>query len=380
MSKRTELALLARGFDSQCIEEICAAKLNLAKIKLLSDAELLALGLVQKQIAALRAEPRPPIPNKTVIQVLHDSKRTCCICRDLSRPIIIHHIKEWSVSRDHSEQNLVVLCLEHHDLAHTKKGLSLALTPKQITGHKSKWRDAIKTSDAKAIWGLTTVEGARWDYFNHQRLFELARAASIPFQTLSCFGDLRQYGMLTKDGLIASPSIWKVGKPSWRLYGVGEGMFLYFYVKEVLERVLSALPIVDVTNKWSQLEIDALVRPGTWIALQSAFYFKKLVKGERERDQTRRCLRRRNGIEIEFEFDAWEATSSTSQNMHLSGYQTALVILLVRSVEKSKSITRISGSCLAIGGHFAESRIFENSRPPPSHIARWEPIDDDEEL
>lgn len=382
MSQRTKLALLARGFDSQTIEKICDAKLSLTKLKLLSDQELLSLGINSEQIKYLRSEPRPPIPEKIVIQLLHDSKRTCCICRDSSKPIIIHHIKEWSLSRDHSEQNLVILCLEHHDQAHTKKGLSIALTAKQLIGHKSKWFDTVKTGDAKAVLGLASIEGARWDYFNHHRLFELARAASmsISFKTLSYFRELRQYGMLNADGLIASPTEWKVGSPSWYLYNVFEGMYLYFYVKDILEKVLSSLPIVDITNRWTKSEIEALVCPGRWIALQSAFYLKSLSKDSKGRNQTRRCLRRRKGIEIVFEFDAWEATSSTSKNLHLSGYQTAVIILLVRTVEKTESTTRISGSCLAIGGNFAEGRIFENDRPPPSHLTRWGALDDDEDI
>jgi hypothetical protein len=227
--------------------------------------------------------------------------------------------------------------------------------------------------------GLASVEGARWDFFNHQRLFELGRALNINFRKLARYQDLRRYRMVREDGLIASPTTWTVGPPSFRLYDVYEGLYLYFYVKDVLERVLASLPLIDLTNCWSRSEIETLVNPNSWIALQSAFYFKKLVDTAQGRNQRRRGFRRRDGIEVTFEFDAWDSTSSSSQQIHLRGYQTALVILHLRSVERTDGCLRLSGSCLAIGTGFSDGRLRVDERPPPSVLRRRAPADGDEE-
>ena len=223
------------------------------------------------------------------------------------------------------------------------------------------------------------MEGATWDFFNHQRLFDLARMANLKLRDFTSFEELRQYGMLTHDGLIASPKTWKVGRPSFRLYDVYEAMHLYFYTKQILEAVIKTLPIIDLSNRWSKSEIEALVKPGAWVGLQAAFYFKKLNRVSKGRNQRRRGLRRRDGIEVTFEFDAWESTSSTSQNCHLSGYQTAVVIILVRSIQKNPQLLRISASCLAIGSGFAEGRSITTLRPPPSIVYYQPDSEEDDE-
>ena len=56
-------------------------------------------------------------------KVLYESAMTCCICRDKNQAVIVHPIEEYSVSRSHAEDNLVVLCLNHHGAAHTKRKL-----------------------------------------------------------------------------------------------------------------------------------------------------------------------------------------------------------------------------------------------------------------
>ncbi len=276
------------------------------------------IGLSESEIQSLR-NARPPIPQETVIKLLHESKRTCCVCRDSKRPVVIHHIIEWSSSHDHSESNLVVLCLDHHDAAHTKKALSLSLSPDQIRRHKAKWLDQVKYEDAKAILGLASVEGARWDYINHNRLFELATKIGVKLQKHKFFRELSIYGLVHSSGLLIPHNHWTVGTPKFYLYDVGEGMLLYTYTSSILESVLSSLPLIDLTNRWSKQEILSLVKPNTWLALQSAFYFKRLTQKDKGRNQNRRGLRHRSGISIEFLFDAWDATSSSSKAIHLGG-------------------------------------------------------------
>lgn len=66
---------------------------------------------------------------------------TCCICRDKNQGVIVHHIEEYSVSRSHAEDNLVVLCLNHHGEAHTKREFQQNLTPERLRDFKQRWLD-----------------------------------------------------------------------------------------------------------------------------------------------------------------------------------------------------------------------------------------------
>ncbi len=332
-----------------------------------------------EEIDSLRDGSRPPIPDDTLIKVLHDAKRTCCICRDPTRAIIIHHIVEWSKSHDHSEVNLAVLCLEHHDAAHTRKALSLSLSAAQVRQHKSAWLDQVRNADAKAVIGLARIEGARWDFINHQRLFELVTKLGIDATKHPFYAELRAYGFVHSSGYLIPYNRWPT-RPRFWIYDVGEGMYLYAYTSSLLEQVISSLPIVDLTNRWSKPEVLALVKPNSWVSLQSAFYFKNLVKHSRGRNQSRRATRRRAGIQLEFGFDAWDATSSTSKVIHLSGYRTALSVLITKSINlDDQGGIRLTASCLAVGSNFEESRLVISKRPPPSELHKWDSFDSPEE-
>ncbi|WP_066044497.1 HNH endonuclease signature motif containing protein [Bathymodiolus septemdierum thioautotrophic gill symbiont] len=63
---------------------------------------------------------RPKIPKAIENRLLYESAYACVVCQ--SDGCHIHHIDQ-----DHSnnkENNLVVLCIKHHDEAHTKRQLS----------------------------------------------------------------------------------------------------------------------------------------------------------------------------------------------------------------------------------------------------------------
>ena len=58
---------------------------------------------------------------------------------DGTKEIIVHHIREWTESYDHSVANLAVLCLDHHDKAHSKSSISRNLDGRTVTEFKQAW-------------------------------------------------------------------------------------------------------------------------------------------------------------------------------------------------------------------------------------------------
>ena len=147
---RTFKSLLAKGIDSNVAQNIVDAELNLSTLSSCSLIELKELG-VTNEIKDKIYDARPPIPDEIIDSLLYKSRRTCCVCRETERSIIIHHIIEWSESKSNEESNLVVLCLLHHDEAHSKKELSQNLTPERIKAAKTKWENEVLTLDKEIL-------------------------------------------------------------------------------------------------------------------------------------------------------------------------------------------------------------------------------------
>lgn len=147
MGQNTFKALMDRGCDSETANRLEKAGYTLNKLKNLDVNELHDLNIPQELIDIILQEKRPPIPRTTMNKVLFESRYTCCVCRDRSQGIIVHHIHKYSESRNHAEDNLVVLCLQHHGDAHTTRGLQLNLTPERLRESKQKWLDLVKQFD-----------------------------------------------------------------------------------------------------------------------------------------------------------------------------------------------------------------------------------------
>lgn len=355
MSKLTRRALLSRGIDSHTTDSIIKKGLYLKDLKQKSLKELLELGIRKEEANELLKESRPPIPNDTLVKLLHSSKRVCCICRDSSKPIVVHHINEWNKSRSHDEDNLVVLCLEHHDSAHTKKELSKELTKKEIKKHKKLWEKQVATQDAKAILGLVN-DWSRWDYFNNNRVFEMFFDSNLAIKKNARIKELESLNILNaQTGSINSVERWELqDKPSSYLYDFYDGMMLSHYMKQIWEAILNSLEVLDLTGKLhDKTFLKSLVTPGKFISLQAGFYFKKETSKREGRKQIRTGYYKNKNIKIEFILDAFECTSTSSWAVHLAGHKLATPILLVKSVVEDDQKIKVNCSCLAIGSYLS---------------------------
>lgn len=80
---------------------------------------------------------RVPISSEVAAQVLHEADRTCCVCREPSKAIQIHHID--GDPSNNSPANLAVLCLEQHNDTEIKGGFGRKLDAAQINLYKAEW-------------------------------------------------------------------------------------------------------------------------------------------------------------------------------------------------------------------------------------------------
>lgn len=86
---------------------------------------------------------RVPLPKSLSAQVLFDSDRTCCVCRQRGKPIQIHHIDEDP--SNNAISNLSVLCLECHELTQISGGFGRKLDADQVMLYRDQWTASIST-------------------------------------------------------------------------------------------------------------------------------------------------------------------------------------------------------------------------------------------
>jgi hypothetical protein len=85
---------------------------------------------------------RVPIPPPLSAQVLFQSNRTCCICREGGRPIQIHHVDEDPSNS--SIDNLAVLCTVCHNDTQIRGGFGRKLDANQVVLFRDDWIKAVQ--------------------------------------------------------------------------------------------------------------------------------------------------------------------------------------------------------------------------------------------
>lgn len=138
--------LIAVGIDSKCAARIARKGYTLRKIKSSSENDLRENFGTREVESIRKAVKRKPIPRDIVSRLIKESDCKCCICWDITKetPVIIHHIEDYSETQDNSYENLVILCLDHHALAHSDWRISQHPLPKElIRERKREWIRAV---------------------------------------------------------------------------------------------------------------------------------------------------------------------------------------------------------------------------------------------
>ncbi|MGD6806188.1 MAG: HNH endonuclease [Candidatus Bathyarchaeia archaeon] len=168
MSNDDELHFLSAGISSDIAKKVIAKGYTLQKLVNLPPKKSSQIfpnisdGSIEGTSISETVN-RKPIPIQTVKKLLLESDSKCCICWTFSEtPIIIHHIEEYEKTWDNSYPNLVVLCPNHHALAHSEWHISRhPLSPEILQKRKKEWKKAI--TDFKR--GLRLAPGRENDKF-----------------------------------------------------------------------------------------------------------------------------------------------------------------------------------------------------------------------
>jgi hypothetical protein len=360
--------MMGRGIDSATAARLRSEGWTLGKLNSASDRRLESLGLSCHVVAALRMGQRSEIPFFSLAQVLIANRFACCVCHDPGKSIVVHHIREWSVCHDHSPKNLACVCLEHHDKAHSTSTLSRNLDAKSLRAAKSAWESDVARLNTTAILDASRAKSDAWLYFNHRRLFELAASFKIKLKYLDRYEGAYAANLLNSDAMLRPRS-----KTLTYMYNDGEGLRLYFYVREVMHAVLEHLTVFNISDYLDRGVLLPVIKSGDFIWIQGAHNFRRIDRRDSGPGQTSEGKRRANHVEVKFTFDRWEATSNSAFSLWLCRRQNVASLLRVGGVEQANGQLRLSGTVVGIALAFENLKLRDYSPTKRIRKARTMP-------
>lgn len=121
MTQNNRQKLLGYGLDTNLIDRIEAHDLPLSEIKDATQKKWRKLGFTPEEAKFIYDQvTRKPIAAEVVVAVVSKAGQCCCYCADgnSARPYQLHHIEEHHVSRNDTEENLLLICPTHHVWIH----------------------------------------------------------------------------------------------------------------------------------------------------------------------------------------------------------------------------------------------------------------------
>lgn len=339
---RTERALVAKGIDSETAHRLRTTKHTVSSLLQSNPDILRQFGVNESVISAFYKSDRPAIPPKILNDVLFASRWACCVCRNDERPIIVHHINEWASSRDHSASNLAVLCPLHHGEAHTTRALELSLTGSRVKEFKTRWESSCASNDLILTLKKSDLRLNTWFYFNHMRIYELAKELMLNVRLLPGYATLREFQSCNEEGAILKA----IPKDDY-MYNHADRIALYDYVSEMFFSVIKKVGVVNISDYLDRGFISHHILEGDVILVQGQHTFTPVSKARAGPDLSE-VWRKSNRVRVSCVIDVGEATSGSAWSVWLRSQQKVASIIKVRSITREGGLTQIRGTALAI--------------------------------
>ena len=142
---------MARGLSSDLAERIAS---RFSGWEAFCSAGTAQFGgeFTSAELSSIRqAKARREIPRATVKRLIGECEFRCAICWNIDSDsgVIIHHIHPHANAPDDRYENLIVLCVDHHDKVHTKRELTRPpFPPEYLLRRKEEFAAAIKAFKA----------------------------------------------------------------------------------------------------------------------------------------------------------------------------------------------------------------------------------------
>ncbi len=295
---------------------------------------------------------RIKLPRELEDAILYKSAKTCCVCRIPRAPVEIHHIDQNPANN--VEKNLIAICRNCHDEAHTKRVLSKNLTPDRLLDFKRRWENEVAQRSALAMLPGSNLAQAMWTYINHQRLPGVMKAFGVEF-------DSSLLSFLVKRKVVDAS-----GVPIFQRPNGGGGLSTIYdrfewddsqrihglYMRAVDELILKSNPI-EIGAIWTKTEIRSILKPGVLCFCMRGFHFKS---GERVNgEEDRLVYARSRNIEIQFMANTRHMYGSSALYGNFTGHRFAATLLHVKEVSNEGNFLVVRATPLAMGSGFITS-------------------------
>lgn len=306
---------------------------------------------------------RPAIPEKLKQTLLYESAFVCVVCQIKNTQI--HHIDKDN--SNNSPDNLVVVCLNHHDEAHATKTLSQNLTPARLQKSKLAWVSYVKQNrnqTASLEGQLQQADewssfGMTWGYINHHRVAQLLDSEILkgvdqgPLRRCQSSSIVDQNGFLLKpQGRKPSTNYFGNTVYSWFPFGDDQALHKLYsdFVDQIAQRVT---PIHLDKSSWMKKFIGNCLQEGQFIFFTKAQFFKRV--SEDVENAHIRVKTTQKKITIKYYVDTMNMFGTTSISVSFSGHKSCSSLVQIKSIDKTSENWILHCTPIALGVGFCKA-------------------------
>jgi len=307
---------------------------------------------------------RIKIPEKQKQLLLYESAFACVVCQ--KRGAHIHHIDRDNSHND--SDNLVVLCQEHHDEAHTKRELSQNLTPERLKVYKQSWLEQV----SERRCAVASVEGQKrnghewlnigvtWGYINHKRVIQLVTDEILGSVNRTTFRRCVDRGITDARGVVIRPESFQeadtiYGNTMYDWFPPGDDQSLHLLYSDFVDKISNKVrPIQLDEQNWNRTFIGNVLEEGQFIFFIGGQNFKTVAENNVSAHVRVTC--RKKKIELQYFVDTFDMFGTTSISVSFFGRATCSSFLQIKSVEKTPELWKIACTPIALGVSFRDYR------------------------
>lgn len=299
---------------------------------------------------------RKRIPKPLERQVLYKAARTCCVCRVPRKPVEIHHIDEDPSNNVAS--NLIVICRNCHDEAHTKHTMSKNLSIDYLRHSKQQWLQEVAERSAEAMLPGSNLGQAMWTFVNHEKLPRILKIWGIDFEPW-LYQHLRDREAIDPDGV---PIFHKPPSSSTSLSTIYDRFdwdvsqrIHHMYISAVDELISAAIPL-ELGAIWTKSEFRELVKPGMFCFAIRGFRFQSGTSMNRQ--ESRLVYARAKDIEVRFHANTRHMFGSSALYTNFMGSSFVAAFMVAKHISTEGHRLILHTTPLAMGAGFAPSEYY----------------------
>lgn len=280
------------------------------------------------------------------------------------RPVQIHHIDGNNANNECN--NLVVICHDHHDEAHTRRSLSQNLTPARLREFKKLWIKHVKEErnrvaracDQRKSAGSFLGVGITWGYINHPRVAQLLDDGIIREIDQNTLQRCVLNNIVDDRGIIIQPPEWTPSASfttntiyDWFPYGDHIALHILYsdFVDQIVRRIN---PTHLYPPSWTKGFVGNCLQEGDFIFFRKAQYFKRI--SESNENIHIRASTSKKKITLEYYIDTRNMFGTTSMVVSFSGHKSCSTLAQIKSIDKNSENWKLYCTPIALGVGFRD--------------------------